>query len=54
MIGMLIAVGFAALTWLVCMTVGLPAAVAVVAAIVVLVLGLPSNGYGLGSRLNRY
>ncbi len=54
MIGMLIAVGFAALTWLICMTLGMPVAVAVAAAVVVLLVGLPSNGYGLGSRLTRY
>lgn len=54
MIGMLIAVSFAAITWLGCMTFGLPATIAAVVAVVVLLVGLPSNGYGLGSRLTRY
>lgn len=54
MIGMLIAVGCAALTWLICMTLGLSATIAVVVAVAVLLVGLPSDGYGLGSRLNRY
>jgi hypothetical protein len=50
MIGVLIAVLFAALVWAVCVALGLPAIVGIVAAILVLIAGVPSGGYGLGSR----
>jgi hypothetical protein len=50
MIGVLIAVLFAALVWAVCVALGLPAIVGIVAAILVLLAGVPSGGYGLGSR----
>jgi hypothetical protein len=50
MIGILIAVLLAALVYFLCMALGLPAIVAIVAAILVLIAGIPSGGYGLGSR----
>jgi hypothetical protein len=50
MIGILIAVLVAALVWAVCVALGLPAIVGIVAAILVLLAGIPSGGYGLGSR----
>jgi hypothetical protein len=50
MIGILIAVLVAALVWAVCMALGLPAIVGIVAAILVLLAGIPSGGYGLGNR----
>jgi hypothetical protein len=50
MIGILIAVLLAALVYFVCIALGLPAIVAIVAAILVLIAGIPSGGYGLGSR----
>jgi hypothetical protein len=50
MIGILIAVLVAALVWAVCVALGLPAIVGIVAAILVLLAGIPSHGYGLGSR----
>jgi hypothetical protein len=50
MIGVLIAVLFAALVYAICMALGLPFIVAAVAAILVLLAGVPSGGYGLGSR----
>lgn len=50
MIGVLIAVLFAALVWALCVALGLPAVVGIVAAILVLLAGIPSGGYGLGRR----
>ena len=50
MIGVLIAVLFAALVWAICVALGLPAIVGIVAAILVLLAGIPSGGYGLGGR----
>ena len=50
MIGVLIAVLFAALVWAICLALGLPWIVGVVAAILVLVAGVPTRGYGLGAR----
>ena len=50
MIGVLIAVLFAALVWAICLALGLPPIVGIVAAILVLLMGIPSGGYGLGSR----
>ena len=52
-IGILIAVLFAALVWAICVALGLPAIVGIVAAILVLLAGIPSGGYGLGSRFGR-
>jgi hypothetical protein len=49
-IGILIAVLVAALVYFLCVALGLPAIVAIVAAILVLLAGVPSGGYGLGSR----
>jgi hypothetical protein len=51
MIGILIATLLAALTYWVCVALGLPSIAAIVAAIVVLVAGIPTGGYGLGSRI---
>jgi thiol:disulfide interchange protein len=52
MIGILIAVLVAALVWAVCVALHLPAIVGIVAAILVLLAGIPSGGYGLGSRFS--
>jgi hypothetical protein len=49
-IGVLIAVLFAALVWAICVALGLPAIVGTVAAILVLISGIPSGGYGFGRR----
>jgi hypothetical protein len=46
MIGILIAVLLAALVYWLCMMLGLPAIVAIVAAIIVLVAGVGTGGYG--------
>jgi hypothetical protein len=50
MIGILIAVLFAALVYAICLALGLPSIVGIVAAILVLLAGVPSGGYGLGTR----
>ena len=50
MIGILIAVLVAALVYFICVALGLPSIVGIVAAILVLLAGIPSGGYGFGSR----
>ena len=47
MIGVLIAVLIAALVYWVCLALGLPAIVGIVAAILVLISGIGTGGYGL-------
>jgi hypothetical protein len=46
----LIAIVLAALVYFLCVALGLPSIVAIIAAILVLVAGIPSGGYGMGSR----
>jgi hypothetical protein len=50
-IGILIAVIFAAIVYAICLALGLPAIVGLIAAILVLLAGIPSGGYGFGRRL---
>jgi hypothetical protein len=50
MIGILIAVLVAALVYALCVALGLPSIVGIVAAILVLLAGVPTGGYGMGSR----
>ena len=50
MIGILIAIVLAAVVYWLCMALGLPAIVALIAAVLVLLAGVPTGGYGLGSR----
>jgi hypothetical protein len=51
MIGILIAILIAALVYWLCLALGLPAIVGIIAAILVLVAGVGTGGYGLrGSR----
>jgi hypothetical protein len=50
MIGLVIAVLVAALVYALCVALGLPSIVGIVAAILVLLSGVPSGGYGLGRR----
>ena len=50
MIGILIAIVLAALVYWVCLVLGLPAIVAIIAAVLVLLAGIPTGGYGLGGR----
>ena len=49
-IGILIAVLLAALVYALCIALQLPSIVAIIAAILVLLAGIPSGGYGLGRR----
>jgi hypothetical protein len=49
-IGILIAVLFAALIYALCIVLGLPSIVAIIAAILVLLAGIPTGGYGIGGR----
>ena len=53
MIGIVIAVLVAALVYALCMAVGLPAIVGIVAAILVLLAGIPTHGYGFGDRFGQ-
>ena len=50
MIGVVLAVLVAALVYALCVALGLPSIVGVVAAILVLLAGIPSEGYGLRRR----
>jgi len=53
MFGVLIAIVLAALVYFVCMALGLPYIVGVIAAILVLLAGIPSGGYGIDRRFGR-
>lgn len=50
MIGILIAILLAALVYWVCLLLGLPAIVAIIAAVLVLISGIGTGGYGYGRR----
>jgi hypothetical protein len=50
MIGILIAIVLAAVAYWICVALGLPAIVALIAAVLVLLAGVPSGGFGFGSR----
>ncbi len=50
MIGILLAILVAALVYWLCLLIGLPAIVAIIAAILVLVSGIGTGGYGYGRR----
>lgn len=50
MIGILIAVLLAAVVYWVCLVLGLPAIVAIIAAVLVLLSGVGTGGYGYGRR----
>jgi hypothetical protein len=51
MIGVLIAVLFAALVYVLCLALGLPAIVGIVAAILVLIGGIGTGGFGRRSTV---
>ena len=51
MIGLVVAVLVAALVYALCVALGLPSIVGIVAAILVLLTGIPTSGYGFGRRL---
>ena len=50
MIGILIAILIAALVYALCVALGLPSIVGIIAAILVLLAGIPSGGFGIGGR----
>jgi hypothetical protein len=50
LIGILIAIVLAAIVYWICMALGLPAIIALIAAVLVLIAGIPTGGYGFGSR----
>jgi hypothetical protein len=50
MIGIVIAVIVAALVYLLATALGLPSIVAIIAAILVLLAGVPTGGFGFGGR----
>lgn len=50
MIGILIAIVLAALAYALCLALGLPAIVGIVAALLVLLSAAPTGGYGMGRR----
>jgi hypothetical protein len=49
-IGILIAILVAALVYWLCSILGLPSIVGIIAAILVLLAGIPSGGFGFGGR----
>lgn len=51
MIGIIIAVLVAAVVYALCLALGLPAIVGIVAAVLVLLSGIGTRGYGYGNRL---
>jgi hypothetical protein len=50
MIGILIAILLAALVYWLCVALGLPAIVGIIAALLVLISGIGTGGYGFGTR----
>ena len=50
MIGIVIAVIVAALVYLLASVLGLPSIVAIIAAVLVLLAGIPTGGFGFGGR----
>ena len=53
MIGIIIAILLAALVYALCVALGLPAIVGIVAAVLVLLSGIGTGGYGYGDRFGR-
>ena len=50
MLGILIAIVLAAVAYWVCLAIGLPSIVAIIAAVLVLLSGIGTGGYGYGRR----
>jgi hypothetical protein len=50
MIGILIAILLAAVVYWLCLVLGLPAIIAIIAAVLVLLSGVGTGGYGYGRR----
>jgi hypothetical protein len=49
-IGLIITILVAAVVYALCVALGLPSIVAIIAAVLVLLAGIPSGGFGLGGR----
>ncbi len=54
MIGILLTIVVAALVYFLCTALGLPVIVGIIAAILVLLAGIPSGGFGLGGRMGHH
>lgn len=52
-VGLIITIIVAALVYALCVALGLPSIVGVVAALLVLLAGIPSGGFGLSDRFRR-
>ncbi len=50
LVGILIAILMAAIVYWICVAIGLPSVVGVIAAILVLLGAIPTGGFGLGAR----
>ncbi len=50
-VGLIITIIVAAIVYAICLFLGLPAIVGIIAAVLVLLGGIPSGGFGLGGRL---
>ncbi len=50
MVGILIGILLAALVYWLCLALGLPAIVAIIAAVLVLLAAIPTGGFGIGTR----
>ena len=50
MIGILIAIIVAALAYALCVALGLPSIVGIIAAVLILLAGIPTGGFGMGGR----
>ena len=49
-VGLIITILIAAVVYALCVALGLPSIVGIIAAILVLLAGIPSGGFGLGGR----
>ena len=52
MIGILIAILIAAVVYALCLALGLPSIVGIIAAVLVLLAGIPTGGFGFGGRFS--
>ena len=50
MIGIIVAIIVAALAYALCVALGLPSIVGIVAAVLILLAGIPTGGFGVGGR----
>ena len=50
MIGIIVAIIVAALAYALCVALGLPSIVGIIAAVLILLAGIPTGGFGMGGR----